>query len=389
MNHGLALQALAAHYRITRDRQWLGSGPRSPLQAILDACDWIAVQRKRTMREVGGRKVPQWGLLPAASAHDWLSGSVIFNDAWCIAGMAEAVRLLREIDHPRWAEVANELHDYRACLKARYTEARDRARRVPLDDGTSIPFVPRMITELDWVGLDWTYAGYGPLRAGGLGALDPHDALVDQTLAFLEAGRPTANPVQRECFWQHYVEPETHWPMYDVFLNRDDLPRFVELLFNNLAAAVHEDFRVGCEAREGVVSVSPADAEHWRMVREMFVREIGGYDGSEQGLFLLQAIPRAWLRPGERLAISEMGTHLGGKIGVDLQVASDGNSLTVDATLTKLTVKPKEIRVRLRSGDGRPLASATVNGRPTPVQPGDVLALPVQTEGTFRIVGHF
>ena len=140
--------------------------------------------------------------------------------------------------------------------------------------------------------------------------MDPHDPLVDQTLAFLEAGRPTANPGAREYFWQHYVEPETHWPMGEVFLNRDDLPRFFELLFNNLAAAVHEDFRVGCEAREGVVSVSPADAEHWRMVRDMFVREVGGYDGSEQGLFLLQAIPRSWLRPGQRLAVAEMGTYL-------------------------------------------------------------------------------
>jgi hypothetical protein len=389
MNHGLALWALAAHYRITRDRHWLGNGDGSPLQAILDACDWIAVQRKRTMREVGGRKVPQWGLLPAASAHDWLSGSVIFNDAWCIAGITEAVRLLGEIDHPRCAEVTKELLEYRACLKARYSEARDRARRVPLDDGTTIPFVPRMASELDWSGVDWTYAGYGPLRAGGLGVLDPHDSLVDQTLAFLEAGRPTANPGQRERVWQHYVEPETHWPMYDIFLNRDDLPRFFELLFNNLAAAVHGDFRVGCESREGVVSVSPADAEHWRMVRDMFVREVGGYDGSRQSLFLLQAMPRSWLRPGEHLAVNAMGTLFGGKIGVDLLMAADGNSVAVDVHLTKLAVRPRESRIRLRSGDGRPLASASVNGKPATVQRDDVLTLPVQTDGTFRIVGRF
>lgn len=357
------------------------------------------------MREQHGRKAPQWGLLPAASAHDWLSGSVIFTDAWCIAGMAEAVRLLGEIGHPRCAEVAKELQDYRACLKARYSEARDRARRVPLDDGTTIPFVPRMVTEPDWAAVDWTYAGYGPLRAGGLGAIDPHDPLIDQTLAFLEAGRPTGQgtvPIfaptkmglspltgEREHFWQHYVEPETHWPMYDAFLNRDDLPRFFELLFNNLVAAVHADFRVGCEGREGVVSVSPADAEHWRMVRDMFVHETGGYDGSQQGLFLLQAMPRSWLRPGEHLAASEMGTHFGSKVSVELQMAADGNSVAVNVELAQLAVKPKEIRIRLRSGDGRPLASATVNGQTTPVQPGDVVTLPVQTDATMRIVGRY
>ena len=103
LSHGLELWALASHYRITRDDTWLGEGPGSPLQAIINACDWISAQRRRTMREEGGQKVAHWGLLPAASAHDWLSGNPIFNDAYCIYGMAEAVRLLQEIGHPRAA----------------------------------------------------------------------------------------------------------------------------------------------------------------------------------------------------------------------------------------------------------------------------------------------
>jgi hypothetical protein len=388
--HGLALNALAAHFRITRDRAWLGQGPGSRLQAILDACDWIAVQRNRTKREEHGEKTPHWGLLPSASAHDWLSGNAVFNDAWCIYGLVESVRLLREIGHSRAEEIAKELADYRACLATDYAAARDLARRVPLEDGADIPYVPRLTNELDWARVDWTLTGYGPLRAGGLGAFDPRDELVTQALAFLEAGRPAANDVHsREYFWRHYVEAETHWPMYDVFLDRDDLPRFFELLFNNLAAAVHEDFRVGCEGRDGVVSCSPSDAEHWRMVRDMFVRECGGYDGSPQGLFLLQAIPRSWLRPGDRLAVTEMGTFLGGKINLELQMAEDGNSINVNVKLMKLAIEPKEIRIRLRSGDGRPLKSATMNGQPVSVQNGDVVLLPVQTGGTFQITGNF
>ena len=67
---------------------------------MLDGFDWVAQQRRRTMREVDGRRVPYWGLLPAASAHDWLAGNTIFNDAFCIYGMTEVVRLLREINIP-------------------------------------------------------------------------------------------------------------------------------------------------------------------------------------------------------------------------------------------------------------------------------------------------
>ena len=158
--------ALAAHYRVTRDRDWLSEGPGSPLQTMLDAFDWVSVQRRRTMREENGERVAHWGLLPPASAHDWLAGSTIFNDAFCIYGMAEVVRMLAEIDHPRAAEMQRELNDYRECLRRNYAAARDRARPLPLADGRAIPYVPRVIQELNWERIDWTYSGYGPLRAG-------------------------------------------------------------------------------------------------------------------------------------------------------------------------------------------------------------------------------
>ena len=69
--------------------------------------------------------------------------------------------------------------------------------------------------------------------------------------------------------------------------------------------------------------------------------------------------------------------------------AAEGSSAEWTIEQARRCWKPKEIRIRLRSGDGKPLASVTVNGRPTPLQPGDVLLLPVQTEGTFRIIGRF
>ena len=245
LSHGLELWALAAHYRITRDREWLESGKRPPLSAIIDGCDWILTQRRRTMREEDGRKVMHWGLLPAASTHDWLSGNTICNDSTCIYGMTEAVRMMREISHPRAEAIARELNDYRACLRKRYVEARDRARRVPMPDGTEIPYVPRDIYELDWAQTDWTYTGYGPARAGAWGAFDPHDELIDQTLAFLDAGlpqgegfylrirrdqfqHPTADDnfrdvsdprAARHFFCKHYVEYETMVPVFfDLFL---------------------------------------------------------------------------------------------------------------------------------------------------------------------------
>ena len=54
-----------------------------------------------------------------------------------------------------------------------------------------------------------------------------------------------------------------------------------------------------------------------------------------------------------------------------------------------LAVVPAEIRVRLRSGNGRRLASAKINGRETPVLERDTIKLPTATHGEFKIVARF
>jgi hypothetical protein len=419
LSHGLELWALASHYRITRDRAWLGEGAGSRLEAIVAACDWLAIQRRRTMREENGKKVPQWGLLPAAAAHDWMSGYTIFNDAYCIYGMIEAVRLLREVDHPKAEELARELNEYRACTGDRYREARDRARPVPAPDGSEMPYVPREINELDWRRTDWTYTGYGPLRAGAWGAWDPHDELVDQALTFLEAGMPkgkgfyfrrsrfsgkdkfghaTADPnfddiddpkADRHFLWKHYVEYETAFPIgLDLFLQRDDLPRFFEWFFNNISIVIHHGFRVGVESLDGVPSETPGEALRWRAIRGMFVNERGGFDGSQQSLWLLQAIPRSWLKPGGHLAVKEMGTHFGGHVDLDVSFAHDRNSIEVSAAIN-LAVAPTEIRMRLRSDDGRPMVRALINGEDATVLEGDTIRLPDRINGEYRVLGYF
>ncbi len=415
ISHGMELWALASHFRITRDRAWLGEGPGSPLAAMLLACDWIAAQRRRTMREENGKKVAHWGLYPAASAHDWLSGNVVWNDAYSILGMIETVRLLREIDHPRAEEIGVELADYRSCLRDRYREARDRARRLPLPDGTTIPYVPRDLYELDWAQTDWTYTYCGMPRAGAHGAIDPDDELVTQSIAFLEAGlpkgegfymwenrdefgHPTADvnfrdikdpKADRHYMWRHYVEYELAFNLgVELFLQRDDLPRFFEWFFNEMSIGVHHGFKVGVESEDGVPSECPGDAVRWRAIRYMFVNERGGFDGGRQSLWLCQAIPRAWLKPGVHMGVKRMGTHLGGTVDVDTSLAQDRNSVTVTARLD-LVVQPAGVRLRLRSDDGRPLASATINGQKTPVLERDTVKLPDGAKGEYHVVGYF
>ena len=55
----------------------------------------------------------------------------------------------------------------------------------------------------------------------------------------------------------------------------------------------------------------------------------------------------------------------------------------------RLAIQPKQIRMRLRSGDGRPLRAAEINGAATPVLAGDTIRLPDASAGKYHIVGRF
>ena len=50
---------------------------------------------------------------------------------------------------------------------------------------------------------------------------------------------------------------------------------------------------------------------------------------------------------------------------------------------------PKDIRMRLRSGDGRPLMSAEINGQEIDVLDNDLIILPHTKKGDFVLTGHF
>jgi len=83
-----------------------------------------------------------------------------------------------------------------------------------------------------------------------------------------------------------------------------------------------------------------------------------------------------------------MGTHFGGRVSLDARVASDGDTLTVTAKLD-LVVSPAEVRMRLRSGEGRSLSEAEVNGTKASILEADTIRLPPKTTGEYRIVGRF
>jgi hypothetical protein len=111
------------------------------------------------------------------------------------------------------------------------------------------------------------------------------------------------------------------------------------------------------------------------------------YKDEPQSLRGLLALQRGE-GPGSRVTATDMATHFGGRVDLDLTVANDGNSVTAGARL-HLAARPKEIRIRLRSPDGRPLGRAEINGQPATVLANDVIQLPPEPVRQYRLVGHY
>ncbi|GMV37535.1 MAG: hypothetical protein AMXMBFR61_20430 [Fimbriimonadales bacterium] len=89
------------------------------------------------------------------------------------------------------------------------------------------------------------------------------------------------------------------------------------------------------------------------------------------------------------LGVMRMGTTFGGQVQLSAETAADGDSLSVRVSLRGLRVKPKEVVLRLRSGDGRPLRSAELDGKPLPVRADDTVLLPTTLSGEFEVIGRF
>jgi hypothetical protein len=82
------------------------------------------------------------------------------------------------------------------------------------------------------------------------------------------------------------------------------------------------------------------------------------------------------------------GNPLRGRVSIEHLIADGGNAVTVHVNLD-LGVLPSEIRLRLRSPDGKPLKSAEIEGAGAEVLDGDTIRLPQTRTAEYRIVGHF
>ncbi|HLW80028.1 MAG TPA: hypothetical protein VKU44_10570, partial [Terriglobia bacterium] len=395
-HHGWILWGLAEHYWFTRDRAWMAHAAPH----MIEACRWIESQRQTTRKlDHRGRPAPESGLLPAGALEDvkdfwtWISTNCF---TWW--GLDDAARALQDYGAPEAPELAREAADYRQAILRAYREAAVRSPVVRLRDGTYIPDFPSTVSTRG--------RSYGWIRETLEGAimlpitrlLDPKSQEAEWILKDYEDNRYVSDkfgytiPVFDQYWFSRggfSMQPNLlGGPL--AYLYRDDIPRFLRAYFNPFAAAFDPTLRELCEHPLpelgyfiGDLFKSSDEAQSNGWLRMMFVMEL---DGS---LDLGRGIPREWLKDGRTIGIRNAPTYFG---PVSYQMRSNVHDGTISMSLDPPSRNaPRQIVVRFRHPDAKPIRQVTVNGSPWTdfdADRGDI-RLPGEMKGQTTIVAAY
>ena len=319
------------------------------LPASLKALDWC-------LKEVAGsqqnKEAP--GLIVAPlndlthSSRAWA-----FPNAYYVAGLDIFGQALAVYGHPRAAEVQSMAKKMHGDVTAAFARASVKSPVVQLADGTWINYVPcdamtprRLIDE--WYPTD---VDSGPLHLARLAAIDPRSWL---TTAMLHDHEDNLFLNQ----WGMANEPVYNMQA-SAYLYRDEPEAAIRAFYSMMACAFSHHQLTPLEHRWawGQYYMPPSTDGAWfELYRNMLLQERG--DGT---LLLLAATPRKWLEDGKRIEVQHAPTHYG---PMSMAIQSHAATGTIQAEVQMpQRQKPRELLLRLRHPEGKPIKSVKINDR--------------------------
>jgi hypothetical protein len=378
-DQGGVLWALAEHYLYTGDKDWL----RKVAPQIIEGCDFIIRERKRTMKELpGGRKPLFYGLAPAgcvADPRDW-EYSFMLNACFYLA-LKKSAQVLQDADPVKAQQIATEAKDYLQTIRKVLKESVAISPVTRLRDSTSVPSVPSYVglrglsgDAKDSVDPDLRHAyaydsTIGPFHLLKGEALAPNDPEATWMLNYLEDRffmfTPLPSRVQLDELgsdWFNLGGFEKLQPYYvhyqDAYLQRDQIPNFLRGFFNTLAAISDPQtltFQEELDFGGGQPHKTHEEGWFFHQFRHMLVMEMGN------DLFLARGTPRQWLEDGKKIEVSHAPSYFG---ELSYRIESFVNQGRIEATVRPATRRqPTNLYLRLRHPKQAQLKRVTVNDR--------------------------
>jgi hypothetical protein len=339
------LYAVAKNYLLSGDRQALDA----LMPASLKALDWSLQQMRNAEAHTGIAR----GLVTGPLNDLTGEGIWSFNQAYMYAGLDLFGRALEQIGHPRAAETKAAARQLYEAVQRGFGAAAMLSPIVQLRDHTWQPYVPAEATTHRRMMDVWfpTDVDCGPVHMARLEAVPARGDLADWML----------NDHEDNLFYKGLGIANE--PVYNqsatAYLLRDDIKAAIRTFYSYMASGFSHTVYEPVEHRytHGQYFGPPSTDGTWfELYRNMLIRE--REDGA---LIVAQATPRAWLEDGKRIEVERAPTYYG-TINATLQSQAASGRITADITMPDRS-RPRELIVRLRHPQGKPIKSVTVNGK--------------------------
>ena len=390
LDHGTVLWALARHYLMSHDFEWL----RHAEPGMLKAADWIIQQRNQTkLTSEDGEAVLHYGLLPAGRLEDnddWGFWFAVNAYAWL--GLEQTARAFQYAGLPDGDRLAKEAQAYLDDLRTAVRRTSELAPVVRLRNNTYVPFVPsRVYQRFRYFGpmrsefysryktntlltfrLSATReALYGPMILLTTGIIEPHTVLAEAILDDWEdnitlsssLGQHIHGVVDDEYWFSRggmVFQPNLQNPI-QAYLLSNEIPAAVRSIYNAMTSCLYGDVTAFTEEyrRWGIGSGPmykiPDESRFVNRVCDMLVLEVG------DELWLAAGTPRYWLEPGRKIEVYNIETVFG---GVAYVLRHGSRPCTIEAAIKLPTYnRPEKVVLFVRSPFQKPIKGVQVNGK--------------------------
>ncbi len=368
--------ALARHYRMTGDREWLkASAPR-----LIANAEWMLRQRHTVSGLMpGGQRLWCNGIQPALQVTPDSGGlwmQFYECEAYYWSSVQQLAEVLGEVDPAGSQRLKAAAEAYRKDLKAAVERSIALSPVVPVRDGTFHSVIPfacyvRGLSTGAW---GWQRDGsgshVGPLywdtvqSAAALispaGLLSAQDVRVQGYLDVLEDRvlLENRNVGTRDWFaagWQYQGGLERTPNMH---LTADDIPVFIRSFLNCYAVDIlpQDGYMFNEHAVHGPPDKIFEEAAFLERFRNLLVMEDG------KSLWITRGAPRDWFSQGQEISVQHAPSAFG---EISYRITSSVSSGSISAVIELPTRAPiAEVRLRIRHPRGLPIKSVLVNGKP-------------------------
>jgi len=308
-------------------------------EPLIKACEFIKDALAITDHE--GVK----GLMPPGVASDEeLETQAVWSQAWNYKGLALAVKVLRQIGHPRTDEFDEVRETFRTAIVHAYRELMSRAPKWTHPDGRKLPvpateFAPRPPHPYQ----DAFLLDTGPMILVWAGVFPADDELMVSAVDFFRVGPnqqlwgPQSNAVSRAVL-QHEIsscEPCYSWNIHHSW-QLGDREKFLEGMYSMAIGGCSPQTFISSEHRHGMYSMMVTAAHAVWCIRQSVVDD-QLVDGE---LHLLRLMPLSWLEPGFETVFEDMPTVFG---PISLRITlPDKRTLRVEQT-AEWWERPKQV----------------------------------------------